>query len=305
MHMIHKTLPTLEHDYTENFDTRFRPLPKVVAYDTCFVDPQYGLDLYGDEDLDDQDKLEYKDTYIKSNDQIESDDLITDANVSDELRYALIDLWTVNPPLPDTSSLSNFQPRPQSEQRQMAVIDEQILPELQVTPDGLARFLLLATNLPIKNQRKMIFFREVKIVGLIDTGALSRAFPEANLSRIRLWAAHTIFIESPPLEFQIKVANGQLEAPIATVELQFEVRDITFREKFIVITNLTNPLISFLCLQRNSTILDMRQGILIFPFSSLQLKNEDGKYPYVIEPIPNPVETILQQRKRTTFMVNS
>ena len=27
------------------------------------------------------------------------------------------------------------------------------------------------------------------------------------------------------------VANGQSEAPIATVELQFEVSDITFREK--------------------------------------------------------------------------
>ena len=29
--------------------------------------------------------------------------------------------------------------------------------------------------------------------------------------------------------FQFVVANGQLEAPIATVELQFEICDITFR----------------------------------------------------------------------------
>ena len=36
------------------------------------------------------------------------------------------------------------------------------------------------------------------------------------------------------------VANGQLEAPIATVELQFEVGDITFREKIIVMTNLAS-----------------------------------------------------------------
>ena len=95
--MIHKTLPTYKHDYTENFVTHFKPLPEVVAYDTCFVDPQYALDPYWDEDLYDQDKLEYKDTYNKPNDQIESDDLFTDAHVSDALRYALIDLWTVNP----------------------------------------------------------------------------------------------------------------------------------------------------------------------------------------------------------------
>ena len=90
MHMIPKTLPTYEYDYTDNFETQFRPLRAVVTYDTYFVDPQYGLDPYWDEDLIDQDKLEYKDTYNKPNDQIESDDLITDAHVSDALRFALI-----------------------------------------------------------------------------------------------------------------------------------------------------------------------------------------------------------------------
>ena len=69
--------------------------------------------------------MEYKDTYNKSNDQIECDDLITDAHVSDALRYALIDWWTVNPHLPDTSALPNFQPRPQNQQRQIAVIGDQ------------------------------------------------------------------------------------------------------------------------------------------------------------------------------------
>ena len=101
------------------------------------------------------------------------------------------------------------------------------------------------------------------------------------------------------------VANGQLEAPIATVELQFEVGDITFREKFIVMTNLTNPLIGLLFLQRNSTVLGMRQGILNFPFFSMQLKNEDRTYPNVTEPILNPAETILQPGKRTTISVKS
>ena len=50
MHMIHKTLPTCEYDFTDNFETQFRPLPAIFAYDTYFVDPQYGLDHYWDED---------------------------------------------------------------------------------------------------------------------------------------------------------------------------------------------------------------------------------------------------------------
>ena len=93
------------------------------------------------------------------------------------------------------------------------------------------------------------------------------------------------------------VGNGQLEAPIATVELQFEIGDITFREKHRVITNLTGSLMGLLFLQRNSAILDVRQGILNFPFFSMQLKNEDRTYPKVTEPILNPVETTLQPGK--------
>ena len=151
-------------------------------------------------------------------------------------------------------------------------------------------------------------FGESNIDGLIKTGALSGGFPEADLRKIQLLAPHTILNEGPPPEFQFMVAKGQLEALIATVELQFEVGDVTFREKFIVMTNLTSPLIGLLFLQRNSTILDMRQGILNFPFFSMLLKSEDRIYPNVIEPIINPInpiETTLETGKRNTIWVKS
>ena len=133
------------------------------------------------------------------------------------------------------------------------MIDYQILPELHVTPDGITRFLRISTNLPLKNKRKMLCFSmdvgQLNIYGLIDTGALSGAIPEANLRKIRLLALHTILNEDPPPEFQIMASNGQLEAPIATIELQFEVGEITFTKKIIVMTKLTSLLIGLLFLQ--------------------------------------------------------
>ena len=144
-------------------------------------------------------------------------------------------------------------------------------------------------------------FGEINIDGLIDSGALSNALPEFDLRKIRLLALHTILKEGSSPEFQIMVANGQLEAPIATVKLHFEVGDITFREKFITMTNLTSRSIGLLFLQRNSTILDMRQGILNLPFFSMQLENENRTYPKVIEPILNPVQTILQPGNEPQF----
>ena len=259
IHMIHKTLPTYKHDYTENLDTQFRPLQETVAYETYFVDPQYGLDPYWDQNFYNQDKLEYKDTYNTPNEQIEREDLNTDAHVSDALRYVLIDLWTVNPPLLGTSSLPNFQPRLKNQQRQFALIDDQILRPLHGTPDALIRFLTLSTKLPIKNKRKTLNFLmdngELKIDGFINTGALSSANPKADLRMIWLLAPHIKMNEGPSPEFQFMVANGQVEASIETVDLQFELSDIIFRETFIIMTNLTKPLLGLLFLQRNNTII--------------------------------------------------
>ena len=70
------------------------------------------------------------------------------------------------------------------------------------------------------------------------------------------------------------VANGQLEIPIGTVLLEFEVVDFQFKENFIIMKVLPNPLIGLCFLQRNNVIFDVRQGILTFPYLSMQLKPE-------------------------------
>ena len=67
-------------------------------------------------------------------------------------------------------------------------------------------------------------FGELNIDGLIDTGASSSAIPEADLRKIRLLAPHTILNEGPPPEFQIMVADGQLEAPIEPVDSRIAIR---------------------------------------------------------------------------------
>ena len=109
-------------------------------------------------------------------------------------------------------------------------------------------------------------FRELTIDGLIDTGALSSAVPEMDLRKIRLLSPQSVIRESPPSNFQIMVANGQLETPKSTIELKFENGDIEIREIFIVLEHLTRPIIGLMFLQRNDTVLGMRQGELNFPF---------------------------------------
>ena len=101
------------------------------------------------------------------------------------------------------------------------------------------------------------------------------------------------------------VANGDLETPKSTVELKFEVGDIEFHEIFIVMEKLSSPIIGFMFLQRNHTVLDMRQGILNFPFFSMQLKTADHKYSNVMEPILNPEDVTIPPNDRLIISIQS
>ena len=86
-------------------------------------------------------------------------------------------------------------------------------------------------------------FGELTLVGLVETGALSSAIPEADLRKIQLLALQSFIKEGPAPNFQIMVANGQLETPNSTVELKFEVGVIDFHEIFLVKEKLTSTLI--------------------------------------------------------------
>ena len=70
------------------------------------------------------------------------------------------------------------------------------------------------------------------------------------------------------------VANGQLERPIGTVLLEFEVAAFQFQENFILMKTLPNPLIGLCFLQRHNALFDIRQGIITFPYLSMQLRPE-------------------------------
>ena len=75
--------------------------------------------------------------------------------------------------------------------------------------------LLLSTNLTLKSKRHMYSFLKVSekltLDGLTDTGAVTSAISEQYFNKIKLLAPEAIFDNSPAPNFQIMVADGQLE----------------------------------------------------------------------------------------------
>ena len=120
-------------------------------------------------------------------------------------------------------------------------------------------YIPLSTTLTLKRKRHMFYFpmdfENFTLDGLVDTGALTSAISEADLNKIKLLANDAIKDTGPAPNSQIMVANGQLEIPIGTVLLEFEVADFQFKENFIIMKVLPNPLIGLCFLQRNNAIL--------------------------------------------------
>ena len=70
-------------------------------------------------------------------------------------------------------------------------------------------------------------------------------------------------------------------------------------------SNLANPLMRLLFLQRNGSVLDMRQWILDFPSFSIQPKVDNNSCINFNEPLLNPHETVLQPGKQAIIWVKS
>ena len=95
-------------------------------------------------------------------------------------------------------------------------------------------------------------FGELTIDGLIDTGALSSAIPEMDFRKIRLLSPQCVIRENPrTFKSCSQMGNKKF---LSTIKVRFEVGDIEFHEPFIVMENLTGPIIGLMFLQRNHTV---------------------------------------------------
>ena len=83
-------------------------------------------------------------------------------------------------------------------------------------------------------------------------------------------------IDDPP-NFQIQIAIGQLEKPLATTTLRFEPRDNNFAEHFVVMKKLTGPIIGLHFLRNKSVVIDTTHGLIHFPHLTMQVNTASSE----------------------------
>ena len=140
-------------------------------------------------------------------------------------------------------------------------------------------YMPLSSTIVLKRKKEMLyvpldFENGLTIDALVDSGAYVSAIAQKELDRIKQQSPPpNIFKFDDPPNFQIQVANGQLEKPTATTTLKFDIGDHIFAEHFVVMKNLTGPNIGLHFMRHNSVVIDTTHGLIHFPPLTKQVKS--------------------------------
>ena len=139
-------------------------------------------------------------------------------------------------------------------------------------------YMPLSSTIVLKRNKEMFyvpldFENGLTIDALVDSGAYVSAKAQKELDRIKQQSPSNILKIDDPPNFQIQVANGQLEKPTATATLKFDIGDHMFAEHFVVMKNLTGPIVGLHFVKHNSVIIDTTYRLIHFPHLTMQVKS--------------------------------
>ena len=136
----------------------------------------------------------------------------------------------------------------------------------------------LSSTIVLKRKKEMLYvpldFKNGLTTGaFVHSGAYVSGIAQKELDRSKQQAPSNILKLDEHPNFQIQIANGQLEKPIATARLKFDIEDHIFTENFVVVKNLTGSIIGLHFMRHNSVVIDTTHGLPHFLHLTMQVKN--------------------------------
>ena len=151
-------------------------------------------------------------------------------------------------------------------------------------------YLPLTSTVVLKRKQEMLyvpqdFENNLTVDALVDSGAFVSAIALDDLQTIKQKAPNNILKIDDLPNFQIQVANGQLEKPFSTTILKFEIGDNSFAEHFVVMKKLTGPMIGLHFLRNNSVVIYTTHGLVHFPHLTMHVKTASSETTTKLQPV--------------------
>ena len=143
-------------------------------------------------------------------------------------------------------------------------------------------YLSLTSTVVLKRKQEMLyvpldFENNLTVDALVDSGAFVSAIAQDDLETIKQKPPNNILKIDDPPNFQIQVANGQLEKPLSTAPLKFQIGDNSFADHLVVMKKLTGPIIGLHSKRNNSVVIDTTHGLIHFPHLTMQVKTASSE----------------------------
>ena len=143
-------------------------------------------------------------------------------------------------------------------------------------------YLPLNSTVVLNRKQEMLyvlldFQNNLMVDALVDSGAFVSAIAQNDLDTIKGKAPNNIIKIDDPANFQIQVANGQLEEPLSTATLKLKIGDNNFAEHLVVMKKLTGPIMGLHFMRNNSVIIDTTHGLIHFPHLTMRNKTPSSE----------------------------
>ena len=97
------------------------------------------------------------------------------------------------------------------------------------------------------------------------------AIAQNDLDRTKPQTPNNIFKIDDSHIFPRQVANGQSEKLLVTTSIKVDIGDNTFADHYVLMQNLTTPIIGLHFMRHNKVVINMARGVLRFPNLTIQV----------------------------------
>ena len=142
-------------------------------------------------------------------------------------------------------------------------------------------YIPLHSTIVLKNRRRILYlpleFGELTMDGLVDSGAFINAMSWSDYNAIKMNSDNCAIKEYPKPPFKIECANAQLDQPIATADIQFNIGTYMFTDTFVILSKTSFPIIGLNFMRNHQAVIDTANGTITFPHVEMTLAMTDEK----------------------------
>ena len=142
--------------------------------------------------------------------------------------------------------------------------------------------------------------------GLVDLGAFINAMSWSDYNAIKMNSNSCVKKEYPQPPFKTECANAQLEQPIGTADIEFNIRPNTFLDTFVILSKTSFPIIGLNFMRNYQAVPDTANGTINFPHveMTLAMTNENKNCnPKPLQIMAEGNQTLLPQQTKTVSAI--